>query len=39
MLKIAVCGALGRMGSRVIAAIIEDPETELAGAVEAVASV
>ena len=36
MLKIAVCGALGRMGSRVVAAIIEDPETELAGAVEAV---
>jgi 4-hydroxy-tetrahydrodipicolinate reductase len=34
MLKIAVCGALGRMGSRVVAAIIEDPETELAGAVE-----
>jgi len=36
MLKIAVCGAMGRMGSRVIAAIIEDPETELAGAVEVV---
>jgi 4-hydroxy-tetrahydrodipicolinate reductase len=36
MLKIAVCGALGRMGARVVAAIIEDPDAELAGAVEAV---
>ncbi|MFA6033321.1 MAG: 4-hydroxy-tetrahydrodipicolinate reductase [Myxococcota bacterium] len=34
MLKIAVCGSLGRMGQRIISLIIDDPELELAGAVE-----
>ena len=34
MLKIAVCGAMGRMGSRIISLVIDDPDLELAGAVE-----
>ena len=33
--RIIVAGAAGRMGQRIIATILENPETELAGAVEA----
>jgi 4-hydroxy-tetrahydrodipicolinate reductase len=34
MLRIAVCGVMGRMGSRIASLIMDDPELELSGAVE-----
>lgn len=38
MIKIAVAGAAGRMGKRIIANVCADPETELSGALEAPAT-
>lgn len=34
MIRVAVAGALGRMGALVVRAVLEDPELELAGAVD-----
>jgi 4-hydroxy-tetrahydrodipicolinate reductase len=34
MLRIAVCGVMGRMGSRIASLVMEDPDLELSGAIE-----
>lgn len=37
MIKVAVCGALGRMGKEVVNAVMECPETELAAKIDIIA--